>query len=384
MTHSYQKPRILQVLPALNGGGVERGTVDIAKALSEKNYTSFVASAGGEMVSQLENDNTHHITLPLKTKNPATIWSNAFQLARIIQEHQVDIIHARSRAPAWSAYLASLTTGATYLTTFHSTYGLHPFPKRWYNGVMQKGARVIAASTFIRDHIIKFYGTAGEKIRMIPRGIDMDQFDPNSVMDHTLDQLREKHHLPTAPIILIPGRIVRRKGFHIALKALHRIRHLSWHCLFVGGTDEGSNYQQELETFIRSHNLSERLTFVPYTTSIAPYYALADLVLIPSIVPEAFGRTCVESQAMGKPPIATDIGGHLDTVVHGETGWLIPPEREDLLAEAMTYQLSMSRDKKNAMAIAAREHVMKQFSLSKMCDTTLALYDELAEEEAQR
>lgn len=384
MQHPYQKPRILQVLPALHGGGVERGTIDISHALANAHYDSFVVSSGGKMVEQL-HPRTTHIQLSVESKNPFRIFCNAFLLAKLIQTYGIDIIHARSRAPAWSAYIAARMTGRPFLTTFHSTYKTTPYPKRWYNAIMQKGEAVIVASHFIYDHVQHYYHTNPERIHLIPRGVDLEQFNPKAISERAIKTIQNTHTIPhTTPLILVPGRITHRKGFHIAIEALQRIQHLPWHTIFLGDPKKDSSYFQHLNTLIQQYRLQKRVSFIPYTQHIATYLAMADIVAIPSIIPEAFGRTCVESQAMGKPPIATNIGGHCDTVRHGETGWLIPPEKPDLLAEAITHQLHISSEQKHSMAISSREHVMKKFSLEQMCGKTLSLYDAIAEQYGQK
>ena len=291
-------PVILQVLPALTSGGVERGTVEIARAIQASGARAMVASAGGKMVHQLFKCGAEHITLPLESKNPLVIWNNARKLAAIIRDHKVNIVHARSRAPAWSAWLACRKTGCTMVTTFHGTYGMGNRWKKYYNGVMLRGARVIAISNFIAEHIQANYTVDAEKIRVIHRGVDLNLFTTDLFSHQRMDALIKEWRLPMElPIILFPGRITRWKGQDVFLRALAALPNRNFFAVILGDAKKRGSYRAELENLIIELGLEGNVRFAEHTQYITEAYMLARLVVATSIEPEAFGRVVLEAQA---------------------------------------------------------------------------------------
>lgn len=374
---NYKPPVILQVLPELRSGGVERGTVEIARAIVQAGGVSLVASAGGSMVGQIQQVGAKHITLPLASKNPFTIWLNSLRLASIIRKYNVDIVHARSRAPAWSAWLATQKTGCKFITTFHGTYGLQNEWKKKYNAIMTRGDLVIAISHFISDHIQKNYEIDPAKIRIIHRGVDLQLFNPQAHSTQRMIELAQEWRLPEdLPVILFPGRFARWKGQEIFVKALAKLPHRNFFAVLLGDDKGHPNYRQEIEQLIVDWGLSGHVRIARHTPFVTEAYMLAKLIVATSIEPEAFGRVVLEAQAMGKPVIATNQGGPQETVVDKETGLLVPPNDEETLAAAIDNVLSMPEDlykqvEQDAIANA------KLFSLDKMCEQTIRVYLEL-------
>lgn len=376
-------PRVLQVLPALNSGGVERGTVDIARAIANAHGSgaSHVASAGGRMEQQLADvGGTHHF-VPLDSKNPLAIRRNIQYLSDIIMDNDINVIHARSRAPAWSAYYAAKRTGAHFVTTYHGLYGTRtklPF-KKLYNSVMTRGERVIAVSKFIAETIMKQYRMDESRIRIIPRGVDLAYFDPAAVSDERIRNLRLQWGLTEDwPVILLPGRITRWKGQELLLRALARLQNVgNYYCIMAGDVTGSMKYFNELQHEIARSQLERYVRIVKATSDMPAAYMLADVVVSASIEPEAFGRVAVEAQAMGKPIIATAIGGSRETVIHGDTGRLVGRLYSAEMADGIQRGLLLHEWERENTAEKARKHIEDHFSLEQMCMKTLAVYDEV-------
>lgn len=376
----HQGATLLQVLPSLSAGGVERGTVDIAIAAKDAGYHSIVASEGGNLVRHLENAGVTHVTLPLESKNPLTLFANVTRLERVIEKYNVDIVHARSRAPAWSAYYAARNTKKHFLTTFHGTYSLNGWMKQEYNSIMVRGERVIAISDFIAQHIREHYDVDWDRIVTIPRGVDFNSFDPAKVPEQRLMRIINYLKIPSElPLILVPGRITRWKGQDFLLKALARLPHRHFFCVLLGDDKRHPEYRSDLEEMIRDLNLVGNVRIVPHTYDMPAAYFIASLVISPSMEPEAFGRIAIEAQAMGKPIIATAHGGFQETVLHNETGWLVAPGDVDALAEMIGHGLNLLHNPKRRaeMAEAAMAHARAHYTLEAMKDATLRVYEEI-------
>ncbi len=378
------RPRsVLQVLPALETGGVERGAVDIAAAVAAAGWRALVASSGGAMVRELARAGAEHVVLPLARKSPFALRANVAPLAALIESESVDIVHARSRAPAWSAYEAARRTGRPFVTTFHGTYNFGNSLKRWYNGVMARGDRVIAISDFIADHVRRNYGVGDERLRVVPRGIDFDVFDPARVNSERIVQLASKWRLPDGvPVVMLPGRLTRWKGQTVLIDALTVLGRRDVCCLLVGDGQGRRGYRKELEQQIRARGLDGVVHIVGHCDDMAAAYMLADAVVSASLDPEAFGRVAVEAQAMGRPTIVTDHGAARETVLAGETGWLTPPGNAGALARALEEALALDADARETLAARAMPRVRAAFSKQAMCDRTLAIYRELLDERA--
>ncbi|MDG1287105.1 MAG: glycosyltransferase family 4 protein [Rickettsiales bacterium] len=373
--------KVLQVLPELGSGGVERGTVEVARALQESGSQALVASAGGVMVDELTRYGATHFELPLTSKNPFTMWQNVLRLSEIIKREKVEIVHARSRAPAWSAYYAAKRTGVPFITTFHGVYnGYGKGLKHRYNEIMTRGERIIAVSNFVGEHVAKEYGASSDIIRVIHRGADVEYFHPEKSSGVRTMDLCQKWHLPEGlPVILLPGRLTRWKGQHVLLKALSQLPHRQFYCVLLGEQGKHPGYKRELEKLVEKYKLHGHVRMAGTSRDMRDAYNVADVVISPAIEPEAFGRVPVEAQAMGKPIIATSHGGAMETVMTGETGtgWLVPPGDSKALSQAIEQALMLDENSKQALAQNARQHVVANFSTEAMCNKVLGVYDQV-------
>ncbi len=368
---------VLQVLPALSEGGVERGTVEIVAALAEAGAVPIVASAGGRMVPQVARAGGRHVTLPLMTKDPLNILLNARRLRRLIMTEGVELVHARSRAPAWSAMPAARGAGVPFVTTWHGVYRENFPGKRRYNAVMARGARVIAISDFVARRVAGDYGVGPDRLRTIHRGADTAYFDPASITGDRLHKLAHAWRLPDGvPVVLLPGRITRWKGQALLLKALARLPdQLRPVAVFVG-----SGRPREVDALCAlagGLGLTESLRIAGHCDDMPAAYALADLVVAPSLEPEPFGRVVVEAQAMERLVIVSDHGGAAETVEHNVTGWRVPPGDVATLADAIAAGLALDAASRALFGAAARASVVDRFSAARMGAATLAVYAEL-------
>ncbi len=372
-------PVVLQVLPALVTGGVERGTIDIAVALAEAGWTALVASSGGPMVRELDRVGVKHITLPVHSKKPWVMRANIARLGELIASHGVDIVHARSRAPAWSAYYAARDAGVHFLTTFHGTYnGGWMGLKNTYNAIMTKGERVIAISRFIAQHMQSAYELDPGVIRVIHRGIDLAKFDPGRVSQERIIQLAQRWRLPDGqPVVMLPGRLTRWKGHAVLIDALAKLGRKDLRCLLVGADQGRTDYREELVAHVERRGLSGIVHIVGDCMDMPAAYMLSDVVVSASTDPEAFGRVIVEAQAMGRPVVATNNGAGPEIVLDGQTGLLVPPGDATALALALDRILSIGPDERTARAGVARQFVEENFSRELMCARTLDIYAEL-------
>ena len=376
-------PCILQVLPRLETGGVERGTVDIAVAIMRAGWRAIVVSAGGPMVRELDRAGAKHITLPLDSKNPLVIRRNIDRLADVIAAHRVDLVHARSRAPAWSAWYAARRARVPFVTTFHGTYNVENRLKRMYNAIMTRGHRVIAISEFIGRHVVETYGISPSLVRVIPRGIDVANFDVARVSAERVMQLARAWRLPDdVPIIMLPGRLTRWKGQTVLIDALAQLGRRDICCLLVGSDQGRANYRAEIEQLVRARGLEGVVRAVDECRDMPAAFKLADVVVHASTDPEAFGRVIAEAQAMGRPVIATDHGGAPEIVIPGVTGWLVPPSDPAALAAALNEALSLTPEQRAQLSETASAHVRERFSRDQMCAATLAVYEEVLHEAA--
>jgi glycosyltransferase involved in cell wall biosynthesis len=374
-----RKPVVLQILPSLGGGGVERGTVEMTAALSEAGWTALVVSSGGPMIRDIERAGGKHIQLPVHSKNPFVMRKNIGRLAKVIGEHGVDLIHARSRAPAWSALAAARRTGTPFVTTVHGPYGFGlPF-KRLYNSVMTRGDRVIAISEFIRGYILDNYRKVDpDHIRIIHRGVNIDIFDPSKTTAARVIQLASQWRIPDGvPVVMLPGRLTRWKGHRVLFEALAQLKDRPMRCLIVGD-DQGRNaYRRELDALVEKLGLQSVVHIVGECRDMAAAYKLSDVVVSASTEPEAFGRIVAEAQAIGKPVIAPNHGAAPEILLPEVTGWLVPPDDPQALALALEKALDMDTGAREQLAQAAIARVRNNFTTAKMCAATIAVYREL-------
>ena len=374
------KPGILQVLPSLMSGGVEREVIQLAELVTNSGYNSFVASAGGILVTQLYQVKARHFELPLDSKNPFTIWRNIAKLVDIIEKHNIRIIHAQSRAPAWSSYFAAKKTGCKFLTTVHGAHSITGRFKRFYNSIMTKGIKVIAVSHFISDYLRENYDFDEKKIEIIHCGTNLDYFNYDNIEKRRIIDLAQKIRIPTdKPIILVPGRLSRSKGHVHVIETIKKLRSNSVTCLIVGDDKGHFEYRQELQNLIDSSGLSRRVIITSSVTDMPAMYALSDIVISASTKPESLGLVSIEAQAMGRMMIATSIGGSRETIIDGQTGWLVEPGDPEAMKCAIEEALSLDLPKRLYRAKLARNHVERHFSLDSMREKMLHIYGYLLE-----
>jgi glycosyltransferase involved in cell wall biosynthesis len=377
------RPVVLQVLPALVTGGVERSAVDIAQALRQAGGTAIVASEGGPLELELQRAGAIHVKLPLASKNPLVMARNVKRLTQIIDRHDVDIVHARSRAPAWSAFYAARRRNRPFVTTFHGTYNFGGSLKKQYNAIMTRGERVIANSEFIAQHIKQHYAIDPGRVRVIHRGIDLFRFDPAKVSVERVIALAQKWRLPDGvPVVMLPGRLTRWKGQALLIEAVSKLPDLEFVALMVGADQGREDYRRELEDLVKAKGLIGKAVVLDECDDMPAAYKLADVVVSASTDPEAFGRVVSEAQALGRPVVAADHGGAPEQILIDRTGFLFPPGDADALAVALRKALALSEGERQLLSAEAIAHVRKHFSKEQMCARTLALYTEIRRQRA--
>lgn len=371
----------MQILPSLESGGVERGTIDIAKALKKEGFEPIVVSKGGVLVYQLREAGITHITLPVHSKNPLTIFLNIKRLVKIIQDHKVDVVHVRSRAPMWSAFYACKETGTKLVATVHGTYGLKflkwdIFPlKRIYNEIMLKADHVIVVSNFIKEYLAKNYQIdVSNKVTVINRGADLNYFNAAKVSTNRVIDLSKKWNLPEdKKIILMPARFTAWKGHEFLLDALAKVKG-DFFCAMVGSDHGHKKFRKKIEKKITDSGLSGKVRVVGLCKDMPAAYAVSHFVVCPSVRPEAFGRIAIEAQSSGKVIIATKIGGSLDTIIDGKTGFLVEPWDVEKFAALIERALEMSKAEADKIGEQGRKNVEDNFSNERMCNETLKVY----------
>lgn len=371
--------KILQLIPSLVSGGAEQATVDVSAALVQAGHTSLVASSGGGRATEITVAGGTHITLPLAAKNPAVMLANIVRLVDLIKQHQIDIIHARSRAPAWSGYGAARLTQRPFMTTYHAAYAAKSAAKKYYNSVMARGVRVIAISEFIAAHIRTEFPDAAPRVVTIPRGIDMMAFNPEAVTPERVAALRTQWNVPTAAhLILMPARVSRIKGHAILIAALQQVHtalpSLAVHTVIVGAAQGRDDYVREVHAAIAADGLAAHITLAEQCRDMPAAYAAAALVVAPSLVPEGFGRVPVEAQAMGVPVIASALGAFQETIVPDVTGWLVPPGDATALAEKIMVALTLPPIARAALVAEAQRRARDRYAVAMMTAATLEVY----------
>lgn len=386
MAFDYQtRPVIAQVIPELSAGGAEQGCIDMAAEIVNSGGHAIVISNGGVRVPELRRKGVMHVDMPVHSKNPLTILNNARRIKKLIAEHGINIVHARSRAPAWSAYKACKGTSAVFMTTCHAPYNIESELKRKYNAIITKGQRVIAISHHVADYLKSNYEIDESRIRIVPRGIRMEKFHPTMVTPERMIALSSEWRIPDgANIVMLPGRLTRWKGHHVLIEAMTSLKHKNLFCLIIGSDQGRSEYRTELEDYIAKQGLSGHVRIVDHCDDMPAAYMLATVVVSASTDPEGFGRVPVEAQAMGRPVIATDHGGAKETVLHGQTGWLVPPSDSKALSRTLEEALAMSQTQRVRMATRAMAHVAEHFSCDQMGDKTMDVYAELLRERKQQ
>ena len=370
---------IMQIIPTLGVGGAEQGCIDIAAEIVKSGARSIVVSNGGSRVPDLLRIKSDHIDMHVHTKNPVQMIKNIGRIKSLIKKHGVDIVHVRSRAPAWSAYYACRATKTPFVTTVHAAYkGNDNNFKRYYNSVMAKGERVIAISEFIADYTRNNFDIDLRNLVTIPRGVDLDKFHPELVKPERAINLANQWRIPDGvPIILMPGRVSKIKGHHVLIDALEKLGRRDIFCVMVGPNQGRNEFQDELEKTIEDKNLSGIVRIVDSCDDMPSAYSLASVVVAPSTIAEGLGRVPLEAQAMGRPVIASDYGGFRETIINRQTGWLFPVGDSDALAESLRQALSMTDDQRAQLATRAINHVQQNFTKAKMCNDTMDVYADI-------
>ncbi len=383
-----KKPVVMQILPGLQSGGVERGVIDIAKALKKSDFEPIVVSKGGILVYQLREAGIAHIELPVHSKNPLTIYSNNKKIAKLIAEYHVDIVHVRSRAPMWSAYFACKKTHTKLVATVHGTYSLNLFGwkifplKRIYNALMLKADEIIAVSGFIKDYLIKNYQknhltSLADKIVTIQRGAELGYFDYAKVSKNRIIDLSKKWHLPDdKKIILMPARFTAWKGHEFLIEALSQVKN-DFFCVMIGSDHGHKKFRKRIENKIVEKNLAGKVQLCGICKDMPTAYAVSHLVVCPSVRAEAFGRIAIEAQASSRIIIATKIGGSLETVIDGKTGFLVEVGDVEKFAQLIDKALEMPKEEADEMGAAGRKNIEENFSNEKMCNETIKVYREV-------
>jgi glycosyltransferase involved in cell wall biosynthesis len=365
--------KIVQITPRLGMGGVEQGTIHMAQAIVNAGFKSFVITQDGSKIPLVESAGAHVTILPVASKNPFVVTKNIFSIKDFCTKHEINVIHARSRMPAWSALAASKIMKIPFVTTFHGTYNFSNFPKLLYNSVMVRGDKVIAISDFIKQHILDNYSrwVTEDRISTIHRGIDCKYFDPSKCDDDIIRKLKlEWQHTGDEPIYLMPGRLTSWKGH---LEVIRMIPYLSKGIVVFLGSDQGRNhYTQSLKEEAIKLGVTDRIRFIDECKHMREAYSISQGVIHASTDPEAFGRVVAEAQAMGKPIVVSDLGAPKEIIEPNITGWVISPYKHKEMA-IICEQMSQHQSQK--FKEYCRNRIQTLFTLEIMIKKTLDVYD---------
>ena len=379
------KINVLQVIPKLGFGGAETGCYDIAHYLAEKDCGSYIATSGGELLKFVKKNKVKIFRVPVHSKNPIIILLNAILLSAFILIKKINIVHARSRAPAWSSYLACLITNTIFVTTFHGTYNFKNKFKKFYNSIMLKSNLTIAGSNFIFGHINDNYSeylNKKRKLRVIFRGINIDYFNPKNISILKQEKLKKEWKLePNKFIILMPGRLTNWKGQEKFIEALNILvedyNFTNFQAIMLGSDQGRKVYTKKLFSLVERYSLTKKISFIHHCREMPLAYSLADVVVSASIEPEAFGRVAVESQSMEKPIIASNIGGSKETVINKKSGFLYKYDDPRELAKNLNTVIQLSQEELKLIGNEGRKNVTKKFDVELMCDSNLREYKKL-------
>ena len=379
------KLKVLQVIPKLGYGGAETGCFDIAHYLFENNCSSFLITNGGPLTKFINKKKVKYIRLPVKSKNPIIMLLNTILISVIVIFYNIDIIHARSRAPAWSCFLASKITRKKFVTTFHGTYNFKSKIKKFYNSVMLRSDLVIAGSNFIFSHIkenYKEYLNNTKKFLVIFRGINIDYFDASTTFTEDEDKLFKSWNLEVEKkTILLPGRITEWKGHEMFIEAMNKINiqlgHKSFKAVILGSDQGRDLYKKKLIRLVEQYRMNDQIKFVDHCENMPLAYKISDLIVSTSIEPEAFGRIAVEAQSMEKPIIASNLGGSKETIVNNKTGILFDAGDSDDLSKKIIEFFNFDKSTIEQMGKEGRKNVSAKFNVEKMCFSTYSEYKKL-------
>ena len=379
------KLKVLQVIPKLGYGGAETGCYDLAHYLPENNCLSFIATSGGELIKYIDKTKVKLFRIPVHSKNPILMILNVFILIFIILFFNISIVHARSRAPAWSCWLATKITRRKFVTTFHGTYNFNNRLKKFYNSIMVRSDLTIAGSNFIFSHIKENYLKyldPKKRFLVIFRGINTDYFDPSTTIESDEDKLYKKWNIKRGKkIILLPGRLTTWKGQEMFIESLNLVNKELGHEAFYAiilGSDQGRDvYKKKILRLVEQYRLNNQVRFIDHCKEMPVAYKISDIVVSASIEPEAFGRVAVEAQSMEKPIIASNIGGSKETIINDKTGFLFEVGKPELLSKKIIETLQLDETTLKSMGNEGRKNVIKKFNIEKMCFSTYSEYKKL-------
>jgi len=379
------KIKILQVIPRLGYGGAETGCYDLAHFLSENNCSSFIVTSGGELIKYVNKKKVRLIRLPVHSKNPILMLFNSLALIAIILFFNISIVHARSRAPAWSCFLATKLTRRKFVTTFHGTYNFSNFLKKYYNSVMLKSNLIIAGSNFIFSHINENYSNyinLNKKFLVIFRGINTEYFNPNKIVESDEKKLLSQWNIvKDKPLILLPGRLTSWKGQEMFIEALNlvnqELKQEVFNAVILGSAQGRDVYKKKLLRLVEQYRLNKQVKFVDHCKHMPLAYKISNLVVSSSIEPEAFGRVSVEAQSMEKLIIASNIGGSRETIINDKTGLLFEAGKAKSLSQKIIEALKLDDSTLKIMGNEGRKNVIKKFNIEKMCFSTYSEYKKL-------
>ena len=374
--------KVLQVIPKLGYGGAETGCYDVAHYLPENNCESFIVTSGGELLKFIDKQKVKVIRLPVQSKNPLLIIINFIALVGIILFNNISIVHARSRAPAWSCLLATKITGRKFVTTFHGTYNFKNILKKFYNSVMVRSHLIIAGSNFIFSHVKENYSknlSASKKLMVIFRGINVDYFDSSTKIESDEKKLLKKWGIEKdKKILLLPGRLTTWKGQEVFIEAVNLVNlQLGYEAFYavILGSDQGRDlYKKKLIRLTEQYRMTGQIRFIDHCKDMALAYKVSDIIVSASIEPEAFGRVSVEAQSMEKPIIASNIGGSNETIVDEKTGFLFDSGSAKSLSQKILKVLTMDETSLKSIGIEGRKNIIQKFNVEKMCFSTYSEY----------
>ena len=377
--------KVLQVIPKLGYGGAETGCYDIAHYLPENNCESFIVTSGGELLKFIDKKKVKVIKLPVNSKNPLLILFNSLALIWIILYNNISIVHARSRAPAWSCYLATILTGRKFVTTFHGTYNFENKLKKFYNSVMVRSDLIIAGSNFIFSHIKENYSKyfdVNKRLRVIFRGINVDYFDPTTKLENDEKKLLKQWEIEKdKKIILLPGRLTSWKGQELFIEAINLVNiELGYEAFYIVilGSDQGRDlYKKKLTRLTEQFRMNNQVRFIDHCKDMALAYKISDIIVSASTEPEAFGRVAVEAQSMEKPIIASNIGGSNETVIDEKTGFLFETGNAKSLSQKILKLLYLDETSLKLIGTEGRKNIIKKFNVEKMCFSTYSEYKKI-------
>ena len=379
------KLKVLQVIPKLGYGGAETGCYDLAHYLPENNCSSYIVTSGGELLKFIDKKKVKLIKLPVHSKNPILMLFNSIVLIFIILFHNISIVHARSRAPAWSCLIATKITRRKFVTTFHGTYNFNNPIKKLYNSVMIRSDLIIAGSNFIFSHIKHTYSkylNFKKKFLVIFRGINVNYFDPSTTLEAEEDNLRKSWGIPIdKKLILMPGRLTNWKGQEIFIEALNLVNkelgHQSFYAVILGSDQGRDIYSKKIKRLAEQYRLLPQLKFIDHCKNMPLAYKISNLVVSASIEPEAFGRVAIEAQSMEKSIIASNIGGSNETIINHKTGFLFESGNSESLSKKIVEVLNLDESRLKLIGIEGRKNIIKKFNVEKMCFSTYSEYKKL-------